>query len=89
MITALGNPGGQDLVAASIGITAYGAVYFIVHDLYVHRRMKRFPLKLRFLARVKRAHAVHHRFGGEPYGLLLFSDPKELAAEHREESEQE
>jgi beta-carotene 3-hydroxylase len=86
MIIALGDPAGQDLLAASIGITAYGIVYLIVHDLYVHRRMKRFPLKIRFLANVKRAHAVHHRFGGEPYGLLLFSDPKATAMEHLEES---
>lgn len=87
MIYALGDPGGQDLFAASVGITAYGVIYFIVHDLYVHRRMKRFPLKIRFLANVKRAHAVHHRFGGEPYGLLLFSDPKKLAAGQTGESE--
>jgi hypothetical protein len=23
--------------------------------------------------KVKKAHMVHHAFGGEPYGLLLFS----------------
>jgi beta-carotene 3-hydroxylase len=87
MIYALGGSGGRDLFAASIGITVYGMVYFVVHDLYVHRRMKSFPVKIRFLAEVKRAHAVHHRFGGEPYGLLLFSDPKSLARQYAEEGE--
>jgi beta-carotene 3-hydroxylase len=86
MMVALGS-GQTDLLAASIGVTAYGLLYFVVHDLYVHRRMKRFPLQLRFLARVKKAHAVHHRFGGEPYGLLFFSDPKVLAAMEREKGD--
>jgi beta-carotene 3-hydroxylase len=86
MMFALGN-GEMDLLAASIGITSYGILYFVVHDLYVHRRMERFPLRIPLLAKVKKAHAVHHRFGGEPYGLLFFSDPKVLAAMEQEKEE--
>jgi beta-carotene 3-hydroxylase len=86
---SLGESGAPEFTAAAVGITAYGIVYFIVHDLYVHRRMKRFPVKIAFLANVKRAHAVHHRFGGEPYGLLFFSDPKALAREQLENSDSE
>jgi beta-carotene 3-hydroxylase len=65
------NDGG-DLLAASAGITAYGMVYFFVHDLYVHRRVKALRLRIPILIKVKKAHAIHHRYGGEPYGLLMF-----------------
>jgi beta-carotene 3-hydroxylase len=65
-------------LGAGLGITAYGAVYFIVHDLYIHRRVKRLAFRIPFLLAAKKAHAVHHRTGGEPYGLLLFPRVDEL-----------
>lgn len=75
LLIALGLAGKpfSPVLAAGIGITAYGAVYFIVHDLYIHRRVKLFALRIPFLLALKKAHAVHHRTGGEPYGLLLVS----------------
>ena len=60
------------IVAAAVGVSAYGMLYFFVHDLYIHRRIRSLPLRIPFLLAVKKAHAIHHKYGGEPYGLLLF-----------------
>jgi beta-carotene 3-hydroxylase len=67
----LSDPSRADLVAAGIGISTYGLVYFFIHDLYIHRRAKWMRLRIPFLLSLKRAHAIHHRYGGEPYGLLF------------------
>lgn len=81
VIYSVGPSGSATLSAISLGITAYGLVYFLVHDLYVHRRMKRLRMRIPLLKTLKQAHAVHHRYGGEPYGLLFFAHPKKLAVE--------
>ena len=73
MVTALSDPLSPDLLAVSIGVSLYGMVYFFIHDLYVHRRVRRLGLRIPFLIQVKKAHALHHRYGGEPYGLLFFT----------------
>ncbi len=78
MVVGLSDPSGMDLVALSIGITIYGGVYLVIHDLYVHGRMKSLTLKNRYLLRVKKAHMMHHASGEEPYGLLLFSFPEKV-----------
>ncbi len=57
------------LVPVGIGVTAYGAAYAFVHDVYIHGRFARFPV-LAPLEWLRRAHALHHRYGGEPYGML-------------------
>jgi beta-carotene 3-hydroxylase len=87
MFTALSGPSGSDLFALSIGITLYGMTYFFIHDLYVHRRIKRLRLRIPFLLQIKKAHAIHHRYGGEPYGLLLFTNPGRVAQEQVIEEE--
>ena len=59
------------LVPASVGVTLYGAAYALVHDGAVHGRI---PTGRWFRDRVARlvvAHRVHHRTGGEPFGMLL------------------
>jgi beta-carotene 3-hydroxylase len=60
------------LVPVCIGITLYGAVYFAVHDLYIHRRIRllgdRRIAPLEYLAD---AHRMHHATNGEPYGMLM------------------
>ncbi|MGA9116953.1 MAG: sterol desaturase family protein [Bacteroidota bacterium] len=70
-VAGFGNSDRSPLVAVAVGMTLYGAVYLLVHDLYIHRRIKALRLRLPFLVKIKRAHAVHHRDGAEPYGLLL------------------
>ena len=55
----------------AIGVTAYGAVYALVHDVFIHRRL---PIRIpasSYLVWLREAHGDHHRRGGEPYGMLL------------------
>jgi beta-carotene 3-hydroxylase len=62
------------LVPVAAGVTAYGAAYSAVHDLYIHRRLGGWLGRLersKAGAALARAHVVHHRGGGEPYGMLL------------------
>lgn len=81
MVIGLGRPGQPDVLAVSLGIIVYGTVYFVVHDVYVHRRVKGIRLRIPWLLPLKKAHAVHHRTGGEPYGLLFFVHPRQLDTE--------
>ncbi len=53
------------------GVTAYGATYLFVHEVYIHRRL---PMRLpgvRYLDWLREAHGDHHRGAGEPFGMLL------------------
>jgi beta-carotene 3-hydroxylase len=53
------------------GITAYGAIYLVVHEVYIHDRVP-LPLpRLGYLDHLRDAHRIHHLFGGEPYGMLV------------------
>ena len=63
----------EHVVAATIGVTAYGAAYAVAHDVCTHGRLTSgAPLCrggwLRWLAA---CHAVHHATGCAPYGFLL------------------
>jgi len=58
------------------GIMAYGAAYFIVHDIFIHQRFKLFRNANNWYAKgVRRAHKIHHkRLGkedGECFGMLF------------------
>ena len=55
----------------AIGLTLYGAAYFFVHDIYIHRRLSWFEGELAVCERLKAAHRIHHLWGGEPYGMLF------------------
>ena len=69
------------LVPIGVGVTAYGAVYAAVHDGYIHGRLAvlaRWPGRGR--ARLAEAHRLHHRYNGEPYGMLLPVVPASLRA---------
>lgn len=52
------------------GIMLYGLGYLFVHEVYIHRRVHRFSAKLPGLEHLADSHALHHRFGAEPYGFL-------------------
>ncbi|MFM7617743.1 MAG: sterol desaturase family protein [Actinomycetes bacterium] len=71
------------LVPVGIGVTAYGAAYTLLHDVAIHRRL---PIRTpgRLLDPWRRAHAVHHRWNGAPYGFLVPVVPRRLR--DREES---
>lgn len=87
IFSGLETGGISDRVAVGTGMTLYGLVYFFIHDLYIHRRAKWLKFRLPLLMKIKKAHAVHHRSGGEPYGLLLFVSPRSFLNEHVEEDD--
>lgn len=65
-------PGWADLVPLGAGITAYGLTYAVVHDIYIHRRVRRLRMpRLSILERLAAAHRIHHQTSGPPYGMLL------------------
>jgi beta-carotene 3-hydroxylase len=60
---------------AGAGITVYGVMYFVVHDIFIHRRIKWIErTNIPYLQALRRAHKAHHAFTdkdpGEEYGLL-------------------
>lgn len=60
------------LVPAGVGVTAYGAAYALVHDVYTHGRLRWFgERRIAVLDRLAAAHRLHHRFNRAPYGMLL------------------
>jgi beta-carotene 3-hydroxylase len=67
------------LVPVCLGVTAYGAAYAFVHDVSIHGRLGRSrALRSSTLQRLADAHALHHRFNGEPYGMLFPVVPASL-----------
>lgn len=60
----------------AIGIFLYGLTYFIVHDIFIHRRFKLFRNANNWYAKgIRRAHKMHHKNirkgGGECFGMLF------------------
>jgi beta-carotene 3-hydroxylase len=58
-----------------IGITAYGAAYFLVHDIFIHQRFKFLRnTDNRYFKALRRAHKMHHKHvnkeHGECFGML-------------------
>ena len=68
-------PLGPPWFALGCGITAYGGLYFLIHDIFTHRRYGSFESGNRLLQKLRQAHLRHHqsaeRPGQEPYGLFL------------------
>ncbi len=59
-----------------IGISLYGLTYFLIHDVYIHRRFNWFRhLDSENSRAVLRAHGAHHakttKEDGESFGLLV------------------
>lgn len=52
-----------------IGITLYGACYFLVHDIFIHQRFKIFRNSNNWYLRgIRRAHKMHHKHLGKEHG---------------------
>ena len=63
------------LLPIGVGITIYGFIYFLIHDVYIHRRFKWFRhLDSKYSRAVLRAHGAHHakttKEDCESFGLL-------------------
>ncbi|MFN8166273.1 MAG: sterol desaturase family protein [Bacteroidia bacterium] len=61
-----------------LGVTAYGFTYFLLHDVFIHRRGKFLQrLDNKYFKAMRKAHKVHHKTlgkeGSSEFGLLLFS----------------
>ena len=58
------------------GITLYGLAYFVVHEIFIHQRIKILKkTKSKYLLAIRRAHKVHHKSldkeNGSCFGMLL------------------
>ncbi len=64
------------LFFVGVGISVYGLVYFLIHDVYIHRRFKWFKhLDSRYSRAILKAHGAHHakqtKDNCESFGLLV------------------
>ena len=75
------------LFYVGIGISIYGVIYFLVHDVYIHQRFKWFKLlDSKYSRAIVRAHGAHHakqeKEDGVSFGLLFvplkYFKPKKL-----------
>ncbi len=65
-------------VAVGVGIMMYGIGYFLVHDVFFHRRIRiKYRPKSNYMKRVLKAHAIHHQKStpntGVNFGFLYAS----------------
>jgi beta-carotene 3-hydroxylase len=79
LIAGLHDPFGSPAFGIGAGFTVYGVLYFLIHDLFTHRRYLPFQSRSPMLRLLKQAHLRHHHSaekpGQEPFGLFLF-DPR-------------
>jgi beta-carotene 3-hydroxylase len=64
-----------------VGISLYGVLYFVLHDVLVHRRLKWFDRpKNSFLKGIFKAHQAHHRTNEKEHAVSfgLFVVPKKF-----------
>ena len=63
------------LEGAGYGVMLYGLVYFIVHEVAIHRRWKFFNLNGRYIEALRIAHQHHHQVrtkeGASNFGMLV------------------
>ena len=77
------------LLGVGIGMVVYGAIYFLLHDVLVHRRV-RLPIvpKSGYLRRVYQAHHIHHacheRDGAVSFGFAFVPTVEHLRARFAE-----
>jgi beta-carotene 3-hydroxylase len=67
---------GSFFLYIGIGITLYGIAYFIIHEIFIHQRIKLFRnTNSWYLKAIRRAHKIHHKNlnkeQGRCFGMLL------------------
>ena len=67
---------GSSLLYIGIGITLYGFAYFIVHEIFIHQRIKIFKrTKIKYFKAIRKAHKIHHKSqvkeNGTCFGMLI------------------
>lgn len=59
-------------LAIGIGVMLYGIGYFLVHDVFFHRRVKiQYRPKNRYIKRILNAHAKHHQVSTSNSGVCF------------------
>jgi beta-carotene 3-hydroxylase len=77
LLIMLGSMNGYWIpVWIGFGIALYGLAYFLVHDVYIHRRLKWFrDVDHPYFYAIRKAHKVHHKHlgkeHGECFGMLI------------------
>jgi len=84
-----GTSGYPLLLWAGIGVALYGLVYFIFHDVIVHRRVRTgYIPKSPYMRRIVEAHWVHHstkgKEGAVSFGFIYSKPVTELVRERDE-----
>ena len=84
----LGVRGYPPLLWIGLGIAAYGVVYFVFHDVIVHRRIRlSWKPKSRYIKRIITAHWLHHsthgKYGAVSFGFIYSPPVEKLKAELR------
>ncbi|WP_251979122.1 sterol desaturase family protein [Salinicola avicenniae] len=81
LLIAFGTRGAWPLQWIGAGMTAYGLLYFIVHDGLVHKRWPfRYVPRRGYLRRLYVAHRLHHAVKEREHGLsfgFLYAPPTE------------
>lgn len=70
LLFALGTWSIPWLLPIACGFTVYGIGYFVIHDLYIHRRIDLLPEQVRLFEPLKQAHMEHHGTGTGSWGLF-------------------
>lgn len=81
------------LFFVGVGISIYGFIYFLIHDVYIHQRFKWFrQLDNKYSRAILRAHGAHHakqtKENCESFGLLLV-DGKYFKKRRRKKQQQQ
>lgn len=77
LFTMFGMMSGNDWrLWVGLGIAAYGLCYFLVHEVFIHRRFSWFKHSDNvYLRAIRKAHKVHHKHlgkeEGECFGMLV------------------
>lgn len=76
LLIVSGAPSFDWRFSAGLGIAAYGLAYFLVHDVFVHQRVKWLKKANRPYFKAMRQthhlhHAVHTKEGAEAFGFLF------------------
>lgn len=78
------------LLFVGIGISIYGLIYFLIHDVYIHQRFKWFKqLDNKYSRAILRAHGNHHavttKEDCESFGLLIVDSKYYLSRKQQKE----
>ena len=83
-----GNRGVPALLYIGIGIALYGLMYFIFHDVIVHRRIRTgYVPRSSYMRRIVEAHWVHHSTQGKDDAVsfgFLYSPPIDQLLKERD-----